>query len=57
MVFFYRTISSWNTKPQNIMKANGKIHRRFGKFNELNEINLVSASGHRLITVYLLIDA
>lgn len=51
------TISLWNTKPQNIIKANGKIHRRFGKFDELNEINLVSVSGHRLITDYLLIDA
>lgn len=51
------TISLWNTKPQNIIKANGKIHRRLGKFDELNEINLVSASGHRLITDYLLIDA
>lgn len=39
------------------MRANGKINRKFGKFDELNEINLVSASGHRLITVYLLIDA
>lgn len=39
------------------MKANGKIHRRLGKFDELNEINLMSALGHRLITVYLLVDA
>lgn len=55
VIFF--AISPWNTKPQNIIKANGKIHRRFGNFDELNVINLVSVSGHRIITIYLLIDS